>query len=56
MSSDVAVRFKSSTSDSTTAGAATTAPHDMPRESRNSRLVKLRVFASKRCSRYSYAV
>ena len=52
----VSVRSQPSTSESTTAGAEITAPHDMPRETRNSRLVKLRVFASKRRSRYSYAV
>ena len=37
----------------TTAGAATTAPHDIPREMRNRKLVKLRVFASNRFSKYS---
>ena len=56
MSRDVAVTFHPRTSDSTTAGADTTAPHDIPREIRKSRLVKVRVFASNRCSRYSYAV
>jgi len=56
MTSAVAVRSHPSTSDSTTAGAETTAPQDMPREIRNSRLVKLRVLPSNRFSRYSYAV
>ena len=40
----------------TTAGAAMIVPADMPRESRNRKLVSERVFASKRRSRYSYAV
>ncbi len=40
----------------TTAGAATIVPHDMPRESRNRNAVRDRVLASKRRSRYSYAV
>ena len=31
-------------------------PHDMPRETRNRNAVSERVFASKRRSRYSYAV
>ena len=56
IASEVAVRFQPSTSDSTTAGAETTAPTDSPREIRNRKLVTLRVFASKRRSRYSYAV
>ena len=49
-------RFHPSTIDITTAGAEITTPHDMPRESRNNRLVNERVLASKRRSRYSYAV
>jgi hypothetical protein len=53
MASAVIVRSQPRMSDSTTAGADTTAPHDMPREIRNSRLVNVRVFASKRRSRYS---
>ncbi len=53
IASAVAVRFQPSTSDSTTAGAEMTAPTDKPRDNRKSRLVKLRVFASNRCSRYS---
>ena len=56
ITSDVAVRSHPSTSDNTTAGAETTAPQDMPREIRKSRLVKLRVLPSNRRSRYSYAV
>jgi hypothetical protein len=56
IASAVAVKFQPSTSDSTTAGAETTAPTDIPRDNRNSRLVKLRVFPSNRRSRYSYAV
>ncbi len=42
--------------ESTTLGAAMIVPHDMPRESRNRKLVSERVLASKRCSRNSYAV
>ena len=40
MRSDVAVRSRPSTSDSTTAGAEMIAPQDIPRDTRNSRLVK----------------
>ena len=38
---------------STTLGAAMIVPADMPRDSRNSRLVSVRVLGSKRRSRYS---
>ena len=54
--SAVTVTFQPRITDSTTAGAATIAPHDMPRDSRNRKLVNMRVFRSKRRSRYSYAV
>ena len=40
----------------TTAGAAMIVPHDMPRDMRKRKEVSDRVFASKRLSRYSYAV
>jgi hypothetical protein len=56
MTRAVSVRSHPSTSASTTAGAEITAPHDMPRDIRNRKLVNVRVFASKRRSRYSYAV
>jgi hypothetical protein len=39
-----------------TAGAEITTPHARQRDTRNRRLVSDRVFASKRLSRYSYAV
>src|SRR5262245_21955559 len=42
--------------ESTTDGAERIAPHDIAREIRNRNAVKDRVFASKRRSRYSYAV
>ena len=40
----------------TTAGAAMITPHDIPRDSRKRKAVSVRVRASKRRSRYSYAV
>src|SRR5688572_142040 len=56
ITSDVAARLHPSTSDSTTAGAEMIAPTARLREIRNRKLVKLRVLASNRPSRYSYAV
>ena len=53
MSSTVCVTLVPSTTASTTEGAEITTPSDMLRDIRNSRLVNARVFASKRCSRYS---
>ena len=44
------------TAEKTTAGADMMAPHDIPRDRRKRKLVRERVFASKRRSRYSYAV
>ena len=56
MSNTQYTRSQPNTALSTTLGAAMMVPADMPRESRKSRLVSERVFASKRRSRYSYAV
>src|SRR5437868_4743037 len=42
--------------ENTTAGAAMMVPHDIPRATRKRKLVRDRVRASKRRSRYSYAV
>ena len=53
MARHVADTSSPSITDSTTAGAEMAAPVDMPRDSRKSSAVKLRVFASKRRSRYS---
>ena len=53
VSSTVLVTLIPSTTDSTTAGAEITTPSDMLRDIRNRKLVRLRVLASKRRSRYS---
>ena len=53
MASTVSVRFQPRTIERMTAGAAMMTPHAEPRESRNSALVSVRVFTSKRRSRYS---
>ena len=45
-----------STMDRMTEGAAMMTPTPSPRDTRKKKLVSVRVFASKRCSRYSYAV
>ena len=42
--------------ENTTAGAAMMVPHDIPRTTRKRKLVRERVRASNRRSRYSYAV
>ncbi len=52
----VKVGFQPSTIERITAGAAMITPHDSARDRRNSRLASVRVRASKRRSRYSYAV
>ena len=53
MSSTVSVRFQPMMIERITAGAEMIVPHDNPRDSRNSALVSVRVFTSKRRSRYS---
>ena len=56
MASTVSGRLQPSTMDRMTAGAAMITPALRPRDIKKSRLASARVRASKRRSRYSYAV
>ncbi len=56
MSATLSQMFQPNTAEKTTAGAAMIVPHDRPRDNRNRNAVSERVLASKRRSRYSYAV